>query len=115
MPTKMTTSAQEALQSAHSKSIRAENSELHPEHLLHALILPENEQASIVCNTLQLAGVNLQALRTRLTDSIRKISKVMGGHGQVYPSPLFSRLLVLAEDEAKALHDEYVSCEHFVL
>src|SRR6185369_3659734 len=40
---------------------------------------------------------------------------VTGGGGQIYPSPALSRVLVLAEDEAKALGDEYVSGEHFLL
>ena len=41
MANKLTTSAQEALQSAQAEAIRRENQELRPEHLFHAFLKDE--------------------------------------------------------------------------
>ena len=41
--------------------------------------------------------------------------KVSGGNGQLYVSNALNKVLVSAEDEAKAMGDEYVSVEHLVL
>jgi ATP-dependent Clp protease ATP-binding subunit ClpB len=118
MAAKFTNSAQEALQQAQSEAIRRENQELQPEHLLQSMLAtPEasEEGSTIVPNLLQLAGVDVAALRQRVRAALDKLPRVSGGSGQIYPSPMFSRLLVLAEDEAKKLGDEFVSGEHFLL
>ena len=116
MASKFTNSAQEALQRAQAEVIRRENQELQPEHLLYALITDDSDQGSaIVPNILQVAGVNLKALSENLKSILNRAPKVAGGNGQIYPSSSFQRLLVLAEDEAGKLKDEFVAGEHFVL
>ena len=115
MAMKMTNTAQEAIQHAQSEAIRREHQELQPEHLLWALMHADDEHAAILPNILELAGVKLPAFKSRLDAALAKLPKVSGGNGQIYPSPMFSRLLVLAEEEAKKLKDEFVSGEHFLL
>ncbi|MCM2324684.1 MAG: ATP-dependent chaperone ClpB [Oligoflexia bacterium] len=115
MATKFTQSAQEALQQAQAAAIRRGHQELHPVHLLHALVSAEGEASGIVPNILQVSGVNLSAVRKRVDDELAKFPEVTGGSGQIYASTPLNRLMVLAEDEAKKLADEYVSGEHFVL
>jgi ATP-dependent Clp protease ATP-binding subunit ClpB len=115
MAAKFTSSTQEALQQAQAEAIRRENQELQPEHLLYAFLDSGAEDSAVVPNMLQIAGVNLAALKARVSTELAKFPKVSGGSGQVYASPSFNRLVVLAEDEAKALGDEYVSGEHFLL
>jgi len=112
---KFTNSTQEALQQAQSEAIRREHQELHPDHVLHALLSTDDEAGAVVPNTLQLAGVNLPALKQRIEASLSKLPRVSGGGGQVYGSGALNRMMVLAEDEAKALGDEYISGEHFLL
>jgi ATP-dependent Clp protease ATP-binding subunit ClpB len=114
MSAKLTSSAQESLQQAQAEAIRRENQELTPEHLLLALVRDESESA-IVPNMLKAAGLNLPALQAGAETALKKLPRISGGGGQIYPSPALSRVLVLAEDEAKALGDEYVSGEHFLL
>ena len=115
MAAKFTQSAQQALQAAQSEAIRREHSELTPEHLLHALLEDQGESA-VVSNIIELSGGNVQALRARLDSALARLPRVSGGgSGQIYPSPGFNKLVVLAEDEAKNLKDEYVSGEHFLL
>jgi ATP-dependent Clp protease ATP-binding subunit ClpB len=117
MAPKFTHSAQEALQQAQAEAIRRENQELQPEHLLYALLGDgaRGADTSIVSNVLELAGVSPQAVKKRLQESLNRLPKVSGGGGEIYASPLFNRLMVLAEDEAKSFGDEYVSGEHFVI
>jgi ATP-dependent Clp protease ATP-binding subunit ClpB len=115
MAAKFTNSTQEALQQAQAEAIRRENQELQPEHLLYAFLESGDVDSAVVPNMLQIAGVNLSALKARVSSELAKLPKVSGGSGQVYASPVFNRLMVLAEDEAKALGDEYVSGEHFLL
>jgi len=117
MAPKFTHSTQEVLQRAQAEVIRRENQELQPEHLLYALVSPSEseEGASIVNHVLEIAGVKTQAVRKRLEEALNKLPKVSGGSGAVYASPLFNRMMVLAEDEAKTLGDEYISGEHFLI
>lgn len=115
MSARFTTSTQEALQRAQAEAIRRENQDLHPEHVLNAFLEEENEEAAVVPNILQLAGVNLAALKARIKKDLDRLPKVSGGSGQIYSSPLLSRLMVIAEDEAKKYGDEFVSGEHFLL
>jgi ATP-dependent Clp protease ATP-binding subunit ClpB len=114
MAAKFTRSTEEALQQAQAEAIRRDHQELQPEHLLYALT-EASDESSVLPNILQLAGVSVPAFRERLSKALGAFPKVSGESAQIYPSPTLSRMLVLAEDEAKKLGDEYVSGEHFVL
>lgn len=115
MAAKFTSSTQEALQQAQAEAIRKDHQELQPEHLFYAFLSSSGDEGGVVSNILQLAGANLKAMKSRLEQSIAKLPKVTGGTGQIYASNLFNRWMVLAEDEAKKMGDEYVSGEHFLL
>lgn len=117
MAPKFTHNTQEVLQRAQAEAIRRENQEFQPEHLLYALVLPgEGEEgASIAHHVLEIAGVKTQVVKKRLEEALNRLPKVSGGSGAVYASPLFNRMMVLVEDEAKALGDEYISGEHFLI
>jgi ATP-dependent Clp protease ATP-binding subunit ClpB len=121
---KFTNSAQTILQAAQAEAIRREHQELHPEHLLSAMIAEdlggsedadEGADSAVAADLLQAAGVSLPALRTRVDSALRSLPRVSGGGGQIYTSANLSRVMVLAEDEAKRLGDEYVAPEHFLL
>ena len=115
MSSKLTQTAQQALQRAQAEVIRREQQQIHPEHLVLALLSPESADTDLLANVLKLLNVNSQALRAQTEELTSKFPKVHGGGGEIYPAPLFSRLLVLAEDEAKSLGDSFVSTEHFIL
>src|SRR4051794_35807778 len=114
---KLTQSAQEALQQAQSEAIRRDHQELQPEHLLFALLSGgrAEEGGTIVPDILEVLGAQVKSLHSKLEQLLGRLPKVSGGSGQVYASPHFNRLIVLAEDEAKKFGDEYVSGEHFLL
>ena len=116
MAQKFTTSAQQVLQAAQSEAIRREHSELHPEHLVLALLDAGSDAVTAAPGLIQLAGGNPSALRSRLVQVLERLPRVSGaGSGQVYPSPAFNKILAFAEDQAKKLSDEYISGEHFLL
>ncbi len=110
-PEKLTTKSQEALRDGVELASRRGNPELVPEHVLLAAIAQEGGVAHPL---LQKAGVDLGALERRLGEKIEALPRVTGG-----AEPGLSRrtleMLRKAEDEAKALKDDYVSVEHFVL
>jgi ATP-dependent Clp protease ATP-binding subunit ClpB len=83
--------------------------------LLYSLIQSTDAEAPMVANILELAGVNLAALKRSTEAALKRLPQVSGGSGQIYASPSLNRWLILAEDEAKKLGDDYVSGEHFML
>jgi ATP-dependent Clp protease ATP-binding subunit ClpB len=115
---KLTNAAQEALQQAQSEAIRRDHQELQPEHLLFALLSGsghDDEASSIFSDILSLAGAKVPQFQLKIEELLKRLPKVTGGSGQIYASSQFNRMMVLAEDEAKRLGDEYVSGEHFLL
>ncbi len=115
MATQFTRSAQEALQRAQSEAIRRNHQELQPEHLLYALTEGDQDSFSVVSNILEIAGVDLADFKRKVQQRLDRLPKVSGGGGQIYTSSLFNRWMVMAEEEAKRLGDEFVSGEHFLL
>lgn len=111
MNPKFTTSAQEAIQAAQSETIRREHQEIQPEHLLWSFL----EAGDYARNLLETAGLDPQVLKKNLEHAFRSFPKVSGSGAQIYPSNAFSRMTVLAQDEAKKLKDEFVAIEHFLL
>src|SRR5882672_2830137 len=108
---RMTVKSQEALRAAVDLASRAGNPEVLPEHLLYAAL---TQDGGIVAPLAQKAGAAPQALATAFQERLAGLPKVTGG---AEPS-LSSRGLKLvqrAEDEAKALKDDFVSVEHFLL
>ncbi len=106
-----TVKAQEAIQAGQALARRAGNPQYEPEHLALALL---DQEQGLVPAIVQRVGAEPQLLRDRLQEALGKLPKVSGGEG----ATLSQRLLKLfdkAEDEAKALKDEYVSSEHLLL
>jgi len=110
-PDKMTTKSQEALRTALDAAGRKGNPEIVPEHLFLAMLAQEGGVASPL---IQKAGGDITRLEEALGRYLEKLPRVTGG-----AEPGLSRrsleLIRKAEDEAKALKDDFVSVEHFVL
>ncbi|HEU5077085.1 MAG TPA: AAA family ATPase, partial [Polyangiaceae bacterium] len=107
----LTTKSQEAVRSALSAAARHGNPDLVPEHLLLAVI---EQDGGVGGPLVQLAGADPKRLAQELRASTDKLPRVSGGN----EPGLGRRALALmqrAEDEAKALKDDFVSVEHFVL
>jgi ATP-dependent Clp protease ATP-binding subunit ClpB len=107
----MTTKSQEAFREGTELAARRGNPELYPEHLLAAMLAQED---GIAAPLLQKAGTDVTALQRAVERRLDGFPRVSGG-----AEPGLARrtmdLVRKAEDEAKALKDDYVSVEHYVL
>ena len=108
---RMTTKAQEALRAAVDLASRKGNPELYPEHLLRELL---TQDGGLVGPVVAKAGASPQQLGAALDERIASYPQVSGG-----AEPGLSRrtlnLLQKAEDESKALKDDFISTEHLLL
>jgi ATP-dependent Clp protease ATP-binding subunit ClpB len=105
-----TQKAQEAIAAAQQAATSMNSPVLDVEHLLHALIEPDD---GIPAETLRRMGVDLPALRNELAGILSRRAKIQGGSLSL--DPRVRRTLELAEEEARRLGDEYVSTEHLLL
>ncbi|MCL2822560.1 MAG: ATP-dependent chaperone ClpB [Polyangiaceae bacterium] len=108
---RMTTKTRDALSVAADVASRRGNPEVIPEHFLYAIV----EQSEGVGRTLiQMAGVDPAKVSADLMEHVESLPRVTGG-----AEPQLSRralgVLQHAEDQSKALRDEFVSVEHVVL
>ncbi|MEO7332063.1 MAG: ATP-dependent chaperone ClpB [Minicystis sp.] len=110
-PDKMTTKAQEAVRAAADLASRRGNPELYPEHLLRAIV---EQEGGIGGPLLQKAGADPAVVLRLLDARIDTFPRVSGG-----AEPNLARrtltLLQKAEDEIKALKDDFISTEHVML
>ena len=110
-PDRMTTKSQEAFREAIEQTSRRGNPEVLPEHLLVAMLAQDDGVAGPV---LQKAGADVAALARAAEAKIDGLPRVTGG-----AEPGLSRraleVVRKAEDEAKALKDDFVSVEHYIL
>jgi ATP-dependent Clp protease ATP-binding subunit ClpB len=108
---RLTVKAAEALQAAAGDARTRGNPEIDGVHLLGALL---QQEEGIVIPVLHKIGVQVDAVRARVTAEIERLPKVTGG-----TEPRISRdlntALEDAEAKARSLGDEYVSTEHFLV
>ena len=111
---KLTVKAQEALQEAKNIADKYNQQQIDVEHLLLALV---EQPEGIVIPILQKIGVDIDLLKTRIDESLRKQPQVYGGGGidQLYILPRLNTVLEAAWNEAQAMKDEYMSTEHMLL
>jgi ATP-dependent Clp protease ATP-binding subunit ClpB len=112
---RFTEKLQEAIGNAQSAAVSAHHQAVDVEHLAAALVA---DDAGLASSILKLAGADLNQVRTRLADELRKIPTVTGSGsdaGQTYITQRLNRVLAHAEQEAGKLKDEYVSIEHVLI
>ena len=86
------------------------NQELTEVHLLYALITLDD---SLILKMIDRMEINKEHFVDRVKTALSKRPKVSGG--QVYIGQDLNKVLTMAEDEAGAMGDEYVSVEHLFL
>ena len=108
---KFTQKSMQAVQDCEKLAYEYGNQEIDQEHLLYALLTQED---SLLAKLVTKMEIQVQYFIDSARQALEKKTKVSGG-GQLYISNALNKVLVSAEDEAKAMGDEYVSVEHLFL
>ncbi|MBI4406097.1 MAG: ATP-dependent chaperone ClpB [Deltaproteobacteria bacterium] len=107
-----TVKAQEAVIEAQSAAVKRNHPAVDPEHLLAALI---GQEESLVSACLGKMDHQLPKRLARELESLLDKKPVVEGNAQVYLAPELNKLLLRAEEESKALRDDFISTEHLML
>ncbi|CVI70734.1 Chaperone protein ClpB 1 [Eubacteriaceae bacterium CHKCI004] len=107
---KFTQKSLEAVNQCEKLAYQYGNPEIDQEHFLYSLLTIED---SLILKLIEKMEVNKEVFLSQTQQLIEKKPKVSGG--QVYISKSLNEVLVSAEDESKAMGDEYVSVEHLFL
>ena len=107
---KFTQKSIEAVNSLEKLAYEYGNQEIEQEHLLYALLKQED---SLILKMIEKMEIDKTYFTEAVESALEKRTKVSGG--QVYIGQYLDKVLVQAEDEAKAMGDEYVSVEHLFL
>ncbi|HKQ34770.1 MAG TPA: Clp protease N-terminal domain-containing protein, partial [Nitrospiraceae bacterium] len=112
---RMTIKLQEALQTASSHAARRSHQGIDVEHLLLAFMEQDGGLASPL---LEQAGLSVPSVRQAVEQALAKLPQVQGAGaspGQLHVASRLSQVLAKAEDEQRALKDDYLSVEHVIL
>ena len=108
---KFTQKSVQAVQGCEKLAYEFGNQQIGQEHLLVSLLRLED---SLILKLITKMGISGEQFQNEAEQMLNKVTKVSGG-GQVYINNDLNKVLINAEDEAKAMGDEYVSVEHLFL
>ena len=108
---KFTQKSVEAVQGCEKLAYEYGNQQMEQEHLLYSLLTLDD---SLIMKLITKMGVQKEMFLDEVQKALGQLPKVSGG-GQLYVSNDLNKVLISAEDEAKAMGDEYVSVEHLFL
>jgi thioredoxin reductase len=112
---RLTQKSQEALHDAQTKALRYGHTEVDGEHLLLALL---EQPDGLAPRLVAAADGDPDKVRAQVESELQRRPKVSGPGaqpGQIFVTQRLSRLLDVAEREAKRLKDDYVSIEHLLV
>ena len=107
---KFTQKSVQAVQDLEKVAYQFGNQEIVEEHLLYALLEQED---SLILKLIEKMEIDKDYFRNSLNQALDAKVKVSGG--ELRFGQYLNKALVSAEDEAKAMGDEYVSVEHLFL
>ncbi len=107
---KFTQKSMEAVNDCEKLAYEYGNQEIEQEHLLVALL---HQQDGLIPKLIEKMEIQLTHFTNNAESKLAARVKVSGG--QVFIGKDLNQVLIHAEDEAKALGDEYVSVEHLFL
>ncbi|MDD6137391.1 MAG: ATP-dependent chaperone ClpB [Lachnospiraceae bacterium] len=100
----------EVIENCEKLAYEYNNQEIDQEHLLYSLLTVED---SLIVSLLGNMDIDVDAFSKEAERLVAYRPKVSGG--KLFTSQDFSKALIQAEQEAKQMHDEYVSVEHLFL
>lgn len=101
----------EAVQNCEKLAYEYGNQQIEQEHLFYSLLVLED---SLILKLLTKMGIGKEQVINEAEQKLAALPKVSGS-GQVYISGDLNKVLIHAEDESRAMGDEYVSVEHIFL
>ena len=101
----------EAVQLAQSIARTRRNQQLEQLHLLSALL---TQEGGLTPQLLKKMGVVVESLKAAVDQELSRLPVVTGGD-QLYLTPALDESFTAAENQAAAMHDDYVSVEHLLL
>ncbi len=107
---KFTQKSLQAVQDLEKTAYDFGNQEIEQEHLLYNLL---HQDDSLILKLIEKMEINKEHFLNRVETALNDRVKVSGG--QPYIGQYLNKALINAEDEAKAMGDEYVSVEHLFL
>ena len=107
---KFTQKSLQAVQDLEKTAYDFGNQEIEQEHLLYNLL---HQDDSLILKLIEKMEINKDHFLNRVETALNDRVKVSGGHP--YIGQYLNKALINAEDEAKAMGDEYVSVEHLFL
>ncbi|MGJ8682204.1 ATP-dependent chaperone ClpB [Paraglaciecola sp.] len=107
-----TSKFQMALSDAQSLALGRDHQYIEPVHLMTALL---NQQGGSVRPLFDLAQINVNSLRSALSEAVDKLPRVDGTGGDVQLGKSTVVLLNLSDKYAQKRKDEYITSEVFVL
>ena len=107
---KFTQKSLQAVQDLEKTAYEFGNQEIEQEHLVYNL---EHQEDSLILKLIEKMEIQKEHFLNRIEQALNARTKVSGG--QQYIGQYLNKALVSAEDEAKAMGDEYVSVEHLFL
>jgi len=115
---RFTERAQDAAMRAYEIMQRYGHSQVDVEHVFLAML---EQPQGVVGDMLGRLGAPVDVLKERLTDNLQRTPRSAGTTmfpqqvAQVFITPRLKRVIDQAMEEARLLHDEYVSTEHLLL
>ena len=109
---KLTTKFQQALAEAQSLALGRDHQFIEPVHLMTALL---DQEGGTTRHLLTKSDVNVNALRTKLSQTLDRMPTVEGAGGEVHVSNDLAKLLNLTDKYAQKRGDQYISSELFLL
>ena len=107
---KFTQASIQAVQNLEKVAYQFGNQEIEEEHLLYSLLELDD---SLILKMIEKMEIDKDYFKNSLNQALEAKVKVSGG--QLHYGQYVNKALTYAEDEAKAMGDEYVSVEHLFL
>ena len=102
----------EAVQLSQNIARTRRNPQIEQLHLLSALL---TQEGGLTPQLLKKMGIVVESLNAALEQELGKLAAVTGGSDQLYLSAALDETFRNAEEQAAAMHDDYVSVEHLFL
>jgi len=107
---KFTQKSLEAVQNSQNLAMKYGNPQLEEIHIHFSLV---DQQDGLIPRVLSYMGENSNLIKADIEREIEKLPKQSGG--TIYPSRIYSKILLDAEEEAKKFGDEYIGVEHIYI